>query len=465
MNKKADFNPDNLITVEDLSEPLTYSVEAFTSPRYAEEESDKLWAKVWQHAGRVEEIPEVGNYITYDIMDDSIIIVRSAPDTIKAFYNVCSHRGRQLVDTPQGAHSACGRNQNFVCGYHGWTYNLEGTCTRILDESDWKGVLNDSCTRLNEIKVDTWGGWIWINMDPECEPLRDYLEPAAGLLDQFEFDKMRFRWRQWVVFDCNWKTALEAFMEPYHVEGTHPQLCEYGDFYAWSKAQGLHGNDGFDSKDPNDTSAATTTVTRAGKGPDARKMIAQMQEEFWDTIGASTTPTLVNAAKRLVDELPEGTPAHEVHEHWYESAKRDDAERGVIWPSPDPEQLAKAGLAWHIFPNMSFIPGLTFALGYRTRPYGNDPNKCIYESFALERFPEGQEPETEWVYAEPTEENWKKVLAQDFSNMAAVQKGMRNRGFRGTLPNPHQEQKITNFHRNLARYMGRGSPQLIGKSK
>ncbi|RLT90207.1 MULTISPECIES: aromatic ring-hydroxylating oxygenase subunit alpha [unclassified Ketobacter] len=465
MNKKADFNPDNLITVEDLSEPLTYSVEAFTSPRYAEEESDKLWAKVWQHAGRVEEIPEVGNYITYDIMDDSIIIVRSALDTIKAFYNVCSHRGRQLVDTPQGAHSACGRKQNFVCGYHGWTYNLEGTCTRILDESDWKGVLNDSCTRLNEIKVDTWGGWIWINMDPECEPLRDYLEPAAGLLDQFEFDKMRFRWRQWVVFDCNWKTALEAFMEPYHVEGTHPQLCEYGDFYAWSKAQGLHGNDGFDSKDPNDTSAATTTVTRAGKGPDARKMIAQMQEEFWDTIGASTTPTLVNAAKRLVDELPEGTPAHEVHEHWYESAKRDDAERGVIWPSPDPEQLAKAGLAWHIFPNMSFIPGLTFALGYRTRPYGNDPNKCIYESFALERFPEGQEPETEWVYAEPTEENWKKVLAQDFSNMAAVQKGMRNRGFRGTLPNPHQEQKITNFHRNLARYMGRGSPQLIGKSK
>ena len=465
MNKKADFNPDNLITVEDLSEPLTYSVEAFTSPRYAEEESDKLWAKVWQHAGRVEEIPEVGNYITYDIMDDSIIIVRSAPDTIKAFYNVCSHRGRQLVDTPQGAHSACGRKQNFVCGYHGWTYNLEGTCTRILDESDWKGVLNDSCTRLNEIKVDTWGGGIWINMDPECEPLRDYLEPAAGLLDQFEFDKMRFRWRQWVVFDCNWKTALEAFMEPYHVEGTHPQLCEYGDFYAWSKAQGLHGNDGFDSKDPNDTSAATTTVTRAGKGPDARKMIAQMQEEFWDTIGASTTPTLVNAAKRLVDELPEGTPAHEVHEHWYESAKRDDAERGVIWPSPDPEQLAKAGLAWHIFPNMSFIPGLTFALGYRTRPYGNDPNKCIYESFALERFPEGQEPETEWVYAEPTEENWKKVLAQDFSNMAAVQKGMRNRGFRGTLPNPHQEQKITNFHRNLARYMGRGSPQLIGKSK
>ena len=110
---------------------------------------------------------------------------------------------------------------------------------------------------------------------------------------------------------------------------------------------------------------------------------------------------------------------------------------------------------------MSFIPGLTFLLGYRARPYGGDPNKCIFEAYALERYPQGEEPKTEWVYAEPTEEKWRKVLAQDFSNMAAVQKGMRNRGFRGALPNPHQEQKITNFHRNLRRFMGRGGPDLI----
>ena len=459
MNKKADFNPDNLITVEDLSEPLTYSVEAFTSPRYAEEESDKLWAKVWQHAGRVEEIPEVGNYITYDIMDDSIIIVRSAPDTIKAFYNVCSHRGRQLVDTPQGAHSACGRKQNFVCGYHGWTYNLEGTCTRILDESDWKGVLNDSCTRLNEIKVDTWGGWIWINMDPECEPLRDYLEPAAGLLDQFEFDKMRFRWRQWVVFDCNWKVALEAFMEPYHVAATHPQLSKYGDFYAWSKAQGLHGNDGFDTPDQAaEDSAATTTVHRTGKGADARRMMAQMQREFWETVGAATTQVMVDAAERLVDELPEGTPAAEVHHHWLESCKKDYAALGVKWPDMSDQQMAAAGLAWHIFPNMSILQGPVFALYYRTRPYRTDPNKCIYEAVAIERFTEGGAPATEWQFKEATEENWRKVIAQDFSNMELVQQGLQSRGFRGNLPNPHQEQKVTNLHRNLASYMGTGAP-------
>src|SRR6516162_6759299 len=141
-------------------------------------------------------------------------------------------------------------------------------------------------------------------MDPGCVPLREYLEPIATLLDPFEFDKMRYRFRQWGIFDCNWKVALEAFLEPYHVAGTHPQLTKYGDFYAWSKALGLHGNDGYDSKDHTEEgSAARTTVHRAAKGDDARATIARMQQEFWDTIGASTTETLLAAAMRLIDAL------------------------------------------------------------------------------------------------------------------------------------------------------------------
>ncbi len=149
------------------AEPLTYPVEAFLSPEYAKAEADRLWAKVWQMAGRVEEIPEVGNFITYDIGDDSILIVRAAPDKIKAFHNVCPHRGRRLVDTPAGENRACGKRQRFVCGFHGWTYNLEGKNTFILDPQDWKGALTEERTSLAEVKVDTWGGWIFINMDPE----------------------------------------------------------------------------------------------------------------------------------------------------------------------------------------------------------------------------------------------------------------------------------------------------------
>jgi len=454
----------NNIEVEELSEPLTLSAEVYLSREYARAEGDKLWAKVWQHVGRVEELPNVGDYFTYDIGEDSILVVRSGPDTIKAYHNVCSHRGRQLVDTASGAHSASGKRKLFVCGYHGWRYDLDGKCVHMLDKADWKCALTEERTRLGEVRVDTWGGWVWINMDRDCEPLRSYLEPAAGALDPFELEKMRYRWRQWVVFDCNWKVAIEAFAEPYHVEATHPQLMKYGDFYAWSKAQGLHGNDGFDARSPEAkaNAMATSTVSRTGKGGDPRLMIAQMQNEFWETIGASTTRTLVDAANRLPHELPEGTSAADVHHHWFEAARRDDAARGVIWPTLDPQKVSDAGLAWHVFPNMSILHGPTFALCYRTRPYGTDPDKCIYEAYAIERFPEGQEPQTAWVHADPTDvAKWRLVLTQDFSNMRAVQKGMKSRGFRGPLPNPYQERKVTNFHRNLARYMGTGAPRRI----
>jgi len=450
------------VVKEDMSEAVTFGVEAYLSRDYARAEADKLWAKVWQHAGRVEEIPDVGDFITYDILGDSILIVRTAPDTIKAYHNVCSHRGRQLVSPAEGTHSACGRKQKFVCGFHGWSYDLEGKCTFKLDEPDWKGVLTDERTRLSPVQVDTWGGWIFINMDPGCVSLRQFLEPAAGILDPFELGQMRYKWRQWVIFDCNWKTAIEAFMEPYHVAGTHTQLLEFGQFYAFSKAHGLHGVSGFDERDPTLKMKQSSTITRAGTGTDARASTYELQKEIYTTVNfASTTETLVNAAKRLVDELPEGTPPGDVIKHWLASARADDAARGVAWPTITPDQMAEAGLAWSVFPNMSILQGITFALCYRARPYGDDPNKCIFESYAIERYPAGQEPKTQWKYAEPTAEQWGIVLAQDFSNMAAVQKGMKSRGFRGTLPNPHQERKVTNFHRNLANYMGTGAPRRV----
>ena len=98
----------NSAVAEELSTPMTIGVEAYISEDYARAERDKLWRKVWQQVGRVEELVEVGSFLTYDILDDSLIVVRTAPDKIRAFYNVCSHRGRRLVDTPPGKRNAHG---------------------------------------------------------------------------------------------------------------------------------------------------------------------------------------------------------------------------------------------------------------------------------------------------------------------------------------------------------------------
>src|SRR5262249_37859105 len=145
--------------------------EAYVSEEYARAERDKLWRRVWQEVGRLEEIPNVGDYITYEILDDSIIIVRTATDQIKAYHNVCQHRGRRLVDTPKGMRHARGNTKQFVCGFHGWRWNTNGENIYILDKDDWKGCLTNEHTRLKEVKVDTCSGWIFINMDHNCEPL------------------------------------------------------------------------------------------------------------------------------------------------------------------------------------------------------------------------------------------------------------------------------------------------------
>ena len=225
-------------TAEELAEAVTFTAEAYISEDYARAERDSLWRKVWLQAGRVEDIPQAGDYLTFDILDDSVLIVRSAPDTIQAYHNVCPHRGRRLVDTPKGARNARGRRPHFSCEYHGWRFDLQGENTHIIHKEDWQGQLTGGCSDLSKVNIDTWGGWIWINLDPDCEPLLDYLEPAASMLDPFELQNMRCRWRKWGVFDCNWKVALEAFNETYHVQTTHPEFNKFGEFRGWARIQG-----------------------------------------------------------------------------------------------------------------------------------------------------------------------------------------------------------------------------------
>ncbi|WP_018500631.1 aromatic ring-hydroxylating oxygenase subunit alpha [Parafrankia discariae] len=444
--------------VEPLSEPLEIGVEAYLSPEYARAERDKLWRKVWQQVGRVEEIPRVGDFLTYEILDDSLVVVRSAPDRIRAYHNVCSHRGRRLVDTPQGARDARGQLRQFVCGFHGWRYNLDGENTFAAEREDWPCGLTDEKAGLKDVQVDTWGGWIWINLDPDAEPLRQYLEPAASLLDPFQLENMRYRWRKWLVFDCNWKVALEAFMETYHVPYTHPEFMNFGNFLGWARAQGRHSNIGYDAPKGLEENQAKL---RIGSGPDARLSTIELQNFTWENANTNTTRTLVDAAQRLTEELPEGTPPGEVLQHWLASARRDDAARGVVWPTVPPEIVAKSGTAWQIFPNFQIGHAPNNMLCYSARPYGYDPDKCIFEAAVYELYPAGEEPETKWEFTPPEDPGWRTVLPQDFANMSAVQQGMKSGGFSGPKPNPYRERSVVNLHHNLAKYMGTGEPHKL----
>ena len=119
---------------EDLTEPVTIGAEAFLSRDYAEAEREKLWRKVWQVACRLEEVAEVGDYVVYDILGDTILVTRNQDGELSAFYNVCSHRGKKLA-------KGCGRAMQFRCSYHAWRYNLKGENIFVLDKEDWGDVL------------------------------------------------------------------------------------------------------------------------------------------------------------------------------------------------------------------------------------------------------------------------------------------------------------------------------------
>jgi hypothetical protein len=282
-------------------------------------------------------------------------------------------------------------------------------------------------------------------------------------LNPLQLEKQRYRWRQWLYMPCNWKTALEAFNESYHADASHPQLMKWGSVRYWCNAENhcaWHGPGG--ARGVQARGGVGMGAVMAAEGQDPRVTVAEMQEELMRTINATTTDTLVAVSKRLVDELPPGTSAEQVSIHLMTSAARDDAARGVEWPKLDPAHMMTVGHDWHIFPNSVVLVGPTFTLCYRARPNGYDPNSCIFEVYVLERFPEGQEPKTEWVFApEMTEEKWLKVLWQDFTNMPEVQKGMKSRGYKGARPNPVQEVGVTHFHRLLAKYMGTGAPVPI----
>jgi hypothetical protein len=291
--------------------------------------------------------------------------------------------------------------------------------------------------------------------------LAEFLAPLPEMLDPFELQNMRCRWRKWGVFDCNWKVAMEAFNETYHVATTHPEFNKFGEFRGWARSQGKHSHIGYEASSNTDDNQKAKL--RVGTG-DARISTAEMQVFTWEKANTNTTQTLVNAALRLEEELPEGTPSGEVLQHWLASARADDAARGVVWPTVDPAHVGKTGTAWQVFPNFQIGHAVNNMLCYSARPHGYNPDQCIFEAAVYELYPAGEEPDTEWTFSEATEEDWCYVLAQDFSNMAAVQQGMKSAGFRGPRPNPHMERSTANLHYNLARYMGAGMPQKVEKS-
>lgn len=433
-----------------VREMTTIAPDDYISREFVLREKAKLWPNVWQIACREEEIAHAGDFVTYGIGDESIIVTRTKSGEVIAYHNVCPHRGRRLT-------SGCGKASQFRCGYHGWTFNLEGENIALQDREDWNGALDDIDLSLHRVRVDSWGGFVFIDLRAEGESLLEYLETVPELLGPFEFENMRYRWYKTVHMDCNWKVALEAFMENYHVATTHPQIMPFvGDDYSLSHAQGKHAHFGFWGT----TTPLGVPSPRTKRQPpeDARDGVMQFFQTYEAQLKGMFSERDYIAAQALKDVVPEGIDPGGAFVAAVELGRKAAEAEGIGYPEKLTfEHIAKAGAGWHIFPNCATVPWFDGALFYRSRPDGDDPDRCIFDIWSLVRYAAGAEPPLEReVFTSLAGKSVSPILDQDIANMSEVQRGMKSRAFKRALTNPVQEMEVVNFHRHLHLYVDAG---------
>jgi phenylpropionate dioxygenase-like ring-hydroxylating dioxygenase large terminal subunit len=201
--------------------PVSY--EDSISPEHYEKERDAIFRKTWLNVGRVEQLPKVGSYFTREIdaANTSVILVRGKDDSVRAFHNICRHRGNKLVWDDFPREETSGTCRQFTCKYHGWRYGLEGELTFVQQESEFFD-LDKGDYGLVSVECDVWEGFIFVNLDPgNATSLREYMGEFGAGLEGYPFGQMTQVYKYRAEVGSNWKLFIDAFAEFYHAPVLH----------------------------------------------------------------------------------------------------------------------------------------------------------------------------------------------------------------------------------------------------
>ena len=315
-------------------------------------EVERMWRRVWQMACREEQIPEVGDSLVYDIVDASLIIVRTAPDEIRAFHNSCLHRGTQL-------RTGSGHVVAFRCPFHGFTWNLDGSFREMPCPWDFPHV-DPGDLQLPEAQVGTWGGFVFVNLDPQAEPLAAHLEDLPSHFAEWPLEERYLAANVVRVMPCNWKVALEAFIEAYHTVAVHPQLLRTtGDTMTEYDVYGRH------------VSRMITPVGMQSEHVDREVDDAEILEAMFLSSDAELT-------------VPEGSTVRQVLADQMRASLRARTGRDF---SQITDAEALDGIEYFLFPNFMPWAGFLTPIVYRFRPNGDDPDSCVIDIMLLEPLP------------------------------------------------------------------------------
>ncbi|MBV8387174.1 MAG: aromatic ring-hydroxylating dioxygenase subunit alpha [Acidimicrobiia bacterium] len=203
----------------------TVSFRDSVSAEFYELEREAIFKRAWLNVGRIEDLPRKGSYFTKEIhiANASVVVVRGMDDEVRAFHNICRHRGNKLVWNEFPREESQGFCRQFNCKYHGWRYDLEGNCTFVQQEDEFFD-LDKADYGLAPVHCEVWNGFVFVNLDREPrQTLWEFLGPMITALDEYPFDKMSERYDFEADNNSNWKVFADAFQEYYHVPALHPQ--------------------------------------------------------------------------------------------------------------------------------------------------------------------------------------------------------------------------------------------------
>ena len=433
--------------------PTIIDAERYYSRGRMEQEWEHLWTKVWTVAGLVSDLKDVGDFFTYELGPESIIVTRASTTEIKAFYNVCAHRGNKLVYTDSG------RLERFSCAFHGWQYSLSGDLLHITDEELFPKELICDRPGLSEIKVDNWGGLVFVNLDPNAEPLMEFLGIIPEHMSGYNFENYYIFSDTQMEWNANWKTAVDAFVELYHSHVVHPQgKMVWEDKFIQ-----------YDCYPKGHSRMLVPWGVTSHRDPEPTTLNAQLADQL----------TQID-----IDPASYDGPVHDIRAALLEGKRKFGKLYGMSnYDMLTDDQLMESW-SYSVFPNWTINVQDTVLMLQFWRPHKSDPEKLIYNIMMF--FPRTNNPSKAMVdiaemgnkdtitVASPDDRPARKcttdgadlghVLNQDYQQVPLQQIGLRSRGFKG-MRFGGEEIRLRHFHAFVDDYIAVGEKRLKAENK
>ncbi len=417
----------------------------YTSKAFADQEFDHMWTKVWLLLGREDEMPNPGDYQQEEVGPESILMVRQDDNSIKAFYNVCHHRGQRLVS------AAKGKVRRFVCPYHSWAWTRDGVLDFAQDADDFPQGNPCGKLKLTEIKCESFAGFIWVNMDPDCMSLKEYLGPVWDDWKGYNIQNWKRYLAKSTVAPVNWKVVMDNFNESYHVNTVHKPKG--------ANVEKLRIHSGVD------TSYKTTRFDMSDQGHNRMIMLGGYAGPAINKEGTVGEPLASILKEWEIDPDDYTGRGEDTREGLQQARRKLGVERGYdYFENLNNSQLTDA-YHYTLFPNFAvslWVDGFHFL---RARPHPTDPEKCIFDNWWYSPQPEqapdqvrttaglvDREAEVEHELFEMGEQSMGLTIDQDLSIFPAQQKGMRSRAYKGAYL-AGQESRVSRLHELIDDYI------------